>query len=78
MEAEAAAGAAGRRGQPVPPDWKVRFGQAYRDELQQWVKGAREGVISGPGSYDGYAATAVAEACTRSLQTGERAVVLSR
>jgi myo-inositol 2-dehydrogenase / D-chiro-inositol 1-dehydrogenase len=67
---------AGRRDQPVPLDWKGRFGQAYRDELQQWVRGVREGAISGPGSFDGYAATAVAEACVRSLQTGERAPVL--
>ena len=67
---------AGRRDQPVPLDWKGRFGQAYRDELQQWVKGVREGAISGPGTFDGYAATAVAEACVRSLQTGERAPVL--
>ena len=34
---------AGRRGQPVPVDWKGRFGQAYRDELQQWVNGVRDG-----------------------------------
>jgi myo-inositol 2-dehydrogenase / D-chiro-inositol 1-dehydrogenase len=64
--------AAGTRGQAVPRDWKGRFGQAYRDELQQWVKGAQEGHISGPSSFDGYAATAVAEACVLSLQTGER------
>jgi myo-inositol 2-dehydrogenase / D-chiro-inositol 1-dehydrogenase len=66
---------AGTQGQAVPRDWKGRFGQAYRDELQQWVKGAREGHISGPSSFDGYAATAVAEACVRSLQTGEKAAV---
>ncbi len=37
---------AGTRAQTVPRDWKGRFGQAYRDELQRWVKGAREGHIS--------------------------------
>jgi myo-inositol 2-dehydrogenase / D-chiro-inositol 1-dehydrogenase len=69
---------AGTRGQPVPPDWKGRFAQAYRDELQHWVQGCREGQISGPSSFDGYAGTAVAEACVRSLTSGERAeVVLS-
>jgi myo-inositol 2-dehydrogenase / D-chiro-inositol 1-dehydrogenase len=66
---------AGTLGHPVPHDWKGRFGQAYRDELEQWVKGARDGVTSGPTSFDGYAATAVAEACVRSLHTGERASV---
>jgi myo-inositol 2-dehydrogenase / D-chiro-inositol 1-dehydrogenase len=66
---------AGTRGQAVPGDWKGRFGQAYRDELQQWVNGARDGDISGPSSFDGYAATAVAEACVRSLRAGERVPV---
>jgi len=66
---------AGYRREPVPPGWKGRFGQAYRDELQQWVKGVRDGALSGPSSFDGYAATAVAEACVKSLQTGERVTV---
>jgi myo-inositol 2-dehydrogenase/D-chiro-inositol 1-dehydrogenase len=61
----------GRQWEAVPFDWKGRFGQAYRDELQEWVKSVREGTISGPGSFDGYAATAVTEACVRSLHTGE-------
>lgn len=66
---------AGIRGEPVPRDWKERFGQAYRDELQQWVNGVREDATTGPSSFDGYAATAVAEACVRSLQSGDRVVV---
>jgi myo-inositol 2-dehydrogenase / D-chiro-inositol 1-dehydrogenase len=66
---------AGKRSEPVPLDWKGRFGQAYRDELQHWVKSVREGAVSGPSAFDGYAATAVAQACARSLQTGERALV---
>lgn len=66
---------AGTRGEPVPADWRGRFAQAYRDELLLWARGVREGKVSGPGSFDGYAATAVAEACVRSLQTGERAPV---
>jgi myo-inositol 2-dehydrogenase / D-chiro-inositol 1-dehydrogenase len=67
--------AAGYKGEPVPHDWKGRFGQAYRDELQDWVKGAKEGAVAGAGALDGYAATAVAEACVRSFPTGERAPV---
>ncbi len=66
---------AGNRSAPVPLDWKGRFGQAYRDELQEWVKGVRQGIVTGPGAFDGYAATAVAEACVKSLQTGDRALV---
>ncbi|HTT91587.1 MAG TPA: Gfo/Idh/MocA family oxidoreductase [Acidimicrobiales bacterium] len=65
----------GIRGQAVPSDWKGRFAQAYRDELQHWVHGSRGGHLSGPSSFDGYAATAVAEACVRSLTTGKRAAV---
>ncbi len=66
---------AGIRGEPVPRDWKERFGQAYRDELQQWVDGVREDASVGPSSFDGYAATAVAEACVRSLHSGDRVAV---
>ncbi len=67
--------AAGTRSETVPRDWKGRFGQAYRDELQQWVNDIREGAPTGPSSFDGYAATAVAEACVRSLHSGDRVAV---
>jgi myo-inositol 2-dehydrogenase / D-chiro-inositol 1-dehydrogenase len=66
---------AGNRSQPVPLNWKGRFGQAYRDELQEWVNGVRKGTVPGPSAFDGYAATAVAEACVTSLQTGDRTLV---
>jgi len=67
---------AGTRRQAVPADWRVRFAAAYRDELQRWVNDVRAGVASGPNSWDGYAATAVAEGCVRSLETGERTSIL--
>jgi myo-inositol 2-dehydrogenase/D-chiro-inositol 1-dehydrogenase len=61
----------GSRGHAVPADWRVRFGPAYLDELQEWVDGAN----AGPSAWDGYAATAVALACVASLASGARTLV---
>ena len=61
---------AGARAQGVPADWRVRFDQAYHVELQEWVDGVTAGVVAGPSAWDGYAATAVGEACVRSLAEG--------
>ena len=63
------------RSQPVPEDFQQRFGQAYETELQEWVDGVAAGAVSGPSSWDGYAATAAADACVAALQTGERVPV---
>lgn len=65
----------GARAQGVPADWRGRFGQAYHEELQEWVDGVAAGLVSGPSAWDGYAATAVGEACVRSLATGGRVEV---
>ncbi|GII23676.1 Gfo/Idh/MocA family oxidoreductase [Planosporangium mesophilum] len=67
----------GRREQAVPEDWRVRFAPAYLDELQQWVDGVASGNGGGGGSsaWDGYAATAVAQACVASLSSGARTAV---
>ncbi|HEY0486914.1 MAG TPA: Gfo/Idh/MocA family oxidoreductase [Mycobacteriales bacterium] len=59
----------------VPADWRERFGTAYREELRQWADGLHRGVVRGPSAWDGYAASAVAEACVGSLATGRRAEV---
>ena len=66
---------AGTRAQGVPADWRVRFDAAYHVELQEWVDGVAAGVVVGPSAWDGYAATAVGEACVRSLATGGRVEV---
>jgi myo-inositol 2-dehydrogenase / D-chiro-inositol 1-dehydrogenase len=60
----------GLRSQGIPPDWQTRFSLAYLDELQDWVDGLRSGEVIGPTAWDGYAATAVAEACLRSDDKG--------
>ncbi len=59
----------------VPPDWKVRFGEAYLVELQDWIDGLGQNVIAGPSAWDGYCATAVSQCCVRSLESGGRETV---
>lgn len=63
---------AGVRSTPVPADWRQRFAEAYRRELQEWVDGLAAGGVAGPSAWDGYAAAAVAEACVSSLHSGVR------
>lgn len=66
---------AGKRESSVPESWRIRFGDAYLAELQAWVAALHEGKVTGPSAWDGYAATAVAESCVRSLESGSRATV---
>jgi myo-inositol 2-dehydrogenase/D-chiro-inositol 1-dehydrogenase len=49
----------------VPADWRSRFGAAYLVELQAWVDSVVTGEYGGADAWDGYAATAVAEAGLR-------------
>lgn len=65
----------GRRSETLPADWRVRFDQAYADELQSWVNGLAAGTVSGPSAWDGYAATAVALSAVASHTRGERTTV---
>jgi myo-inositol 2-dehydrogenase/D-chiro-inositol 1-dehydrogenase len=64
---------------PVPAatarGFENRFAQAYRDELRAWVSALHDGAPAGPGAWDGYAASAVTEACVRSARTGRRTEV---
>lgn len=61
--------------QEVAQDYLVRFAGAYDREVQAWVDATRRGEVTGPGVWDGYAASAVAEAGVRSLETGGRVAV---
>ncbi|GAA4454122.1 Gfo/Idh/MocA family oxidoreductase [Phytohabitans houttuyneae] len=63
----------GGRVQALPMDWQARFAQAYVDELQDWVDAVHRGTATGPSAWDGYAATAVAEAAVASR--GSRTMV---
>jgi myo-inositol 2-dehydrogenase/D-chiro-inositol 1-dehydrogenase len=63
----------------IPPavstDFRGRFAQAYKHELRAWVTGIANGGPSGPSAWDGYAASAVADACLASLASGAPAAV---
>ncbi|MES9524422.1 Gfo/Idh/MocA family protein [Streptomyces capoamus] len=59
----------------VAQDYLVRFAAAYDREVQAWVDATRRGEVTGPGVWDGYAASAVAEAGVRALETGQRVAV---
>ncbi|WP_121715783.1 Gfo/Idh/MocA family oxidoreductase [Streptomyces sp. E5N91] len=67
--------AAGGAREEVPQDYLVRFADAYDREVQSWVDATRRGLVTGPGTWDGYAAAAVAEAGVRALDTGARTPV---
>ncbi|MFE5400099.1 Gfo/Idh/MocA family protein [Streptomyces sp. NPDC056580] len=65
----------GAAGEEVAQDYLVRFAGAYDREVQAWVDAARRGEVTGPDAWDGYAASAVAEAGVRALETGGRVAV---
>jgi myo-inositol 2-dehydrogenase/D-chiro-inositol 1-dehydrogenase len=60
--------------QGFPPDWLSRFRPAYDAEIGDWVDSLNDGRRTA-NAWDGYAATVVAEALVRSLQTGHREAV---
>jgi myo-inositol 2-dehydrogenase / D-chiro-inositol 1-dehydrogenase len=68
-----AAVSTGERRTRVPVDWQERFEAAYGAELQAWIDGVETGVYGGATAWDGYAATAVADAGVRALK-GNRPV----
>jgi myo-inositol 2-dehydrogenase/D-chiro-inositol 1-dehydrogenase len=51
-------------------DWKKRFIGSYDVELQEWIHSVASGKISGPSSWDGYAAAVTADACVEAQKTG--------
>ena len=65
----------GQRAGRVPADWRERFLRAYDTELAEWLRAVAAGEQTGPSSWDGYAATAVADACLAALHGGGRVAV---
>lgn len=63
------------RSTDIPADWRQRFNAAYDRELQEWLDATAAGTTTGPSSWDGYVATAVAEASLQSYLEGGRAAV---
>ena len=73
--------------QEFPPDWRGRFAESYRRELQTWVDAIshwRSGVvesgaapINGPDAWDGYRAAVISQAVLISMSHGGPAPVES-
>jgi myo-inositol 2-dehydrogenase/D-chiro-inositol 1-dehydrogenase len=71
-----------------PPDWRGRFAEAYRRELQSWVdaifrwrSGKVEndlGPVAGPDAWDGYRAAVISQAVLVSMSSNARATVESK
>jgi myo-inositol 2-dehydrogenase/D-chiro-inositol 1-dehydrogenase len=62
---------AGRRSIPYAADWRPRFADAYRLELQSWIDSRRDrGPDVGATARDGLVASAVAEAVIASKRAG--------
>jgi myo-inositol 2-dehydrogenase/D-chiro-inositol 1-dehydrogenase len=58
-------------GRALPVDWRPRFAEAYRRELQDWVDALAAGrAPAGASAWDGYAATVVAQAGVAALESG--------
>lgn len=57
----------------VPEDWRERFITAYDVEFQEWIDEVSSGRdLTGPSSWDGFAAQAVCDAGVQALYDGER------
>ncbi|MEN3306130.1 MAG: myo-inositol 2-dehydrogenase / D-chiro-inositol 1-dehydrogenase [Micromonosporaceae bacterium] len=55
----------------LPVDWRPRFAEAYRRELQDWVDALGTGrAPAGASAWDGYAATVAAQAGVAALESG--------
>ncbi|MFE0512306.1 Gfo/Idh/MocA family protein [Streptomyces sp. NPDC058964] len=67
--------ARGSAREEVAQDYLVRFADAYDREVQDWVDATRQGRVTGPSVWDGYAASVVAEAGVRALESGRRTAV---
>lgn len=70
--------AEGRQSIDVEESWAARFGPAYLAEVEAWVDSLHRGVPVGPGAWDGYAASAVADAAVLSARSGHPVAVDAR
>jgi myo-inositol 2-dehydrogenase/D-chiro-inositol 1-dehydrogenase len=56
--------------QAIPGDWRERFIAAYDQEFREWTAAAANGTATGPSTWDGFAATLVADAALRAVESG--------
>jgi len=64
--------------QAIPADWRERFIDAYDQEFREWIVAASQGTATGPSTWDGYAATLVADAALRAVASGSLEAVTMR
>lgn len=66
---------AGHEGYRTPLDWRVRFHDAYRVQMEAWVKSIHGQPNDGASAWDGYRAMCVTEACLEAWGTGKKVEV---
>jgi myo-inositol 2-dehydrogenase/D-chiro-inositol 1-dehydrogenase len=67
---------AGHDGIAVEEDWRGRFQDAYRLQLQEWVAAIRDNThAAGSSAWDGYVAAHTAEAALEALRAGGRRAI---
>ncbi|MDQ0471328.1 Gfo/Idh/MocA family protein [Labrys wisconsinensis] len=59
----------------LAPDWRAHFAAAYVNQLQAWVDAIRRGTPTGASAWDGYVASATADAGLEALRTGGRTAI---
>ncbi|MCP1199051.1 Gfo/Idh/MocA family oxidoreductase [Notoacmeibacter sp. MSK16QG-6] len=62
----------------IPTDWRERFIEAYDQEFREWIVAAGDGTATGPSTWDGYAATLVADAALRAVASGKLEAITMR
>ncbi len=67
--------ARGHDGFRTPADWRPRFRQAYRAQLEAWTTGILSNTPCGSSAWDGYMAMLVTTACLHAWKTRSRAAV---
>lgn len=66
----------GRQGGEILMDWKMRFIDSYDVELQEWINDTKLGMVNGPTAWDGYCASATAEACVEARHSKQVVPIL--
>jgi myo-inositol 2-dehydrogenase/D-chiro-inositol 1-dehydrogenase len=67
--------AGGRDGFATPPDWRLRFRDAYRIQLEAWTSGILANALQGATTWDGYMSMLVTKACLEAWRSGERVAI---
>jgi myo-inositol 2-dehydrogenase / D-chiro-inositol 1-dehydrogenase len=64
--------------QAIPEDWRERFIEAYDQEFREWIVAAGSGTAAGPSTWDGYAATLIADAALTAVESGGLETIIMR